>query len=778
MLFATLELLNDMIQDNPDSLRSFALGATSTAFGVCAALFALSPDTAAQTPPPANTSTNAPTTLPDVIVTGEQTPAYKPESIAAPRMSLPLADTPQTVHVVPRQVIEDQNATTLRDVLFNVPGISFQAGEGGVPAGDQLAIRGFSARTDMFTDGVRDTGGYTRETFNIEQVEIFKGPNSAYSGRGSTGGSINNVTKTPKANRFYTSNLSYGSYDYYRGTFDFNEPLPQLSTLGMDGAAVRLNALYHDQDISGRDFIHEKRWAFNPTFAIGLGSPTRVSASYLHMEQDNKPGYGIPFVNNSNNPYGGASAVGRVAPLPFETFAGLANRDYEDLFIDVARLKLEHDFNDDQTLRNNTQFGRTYRDSVITAPRIVRNPAADPLFGPNPTVTGSDGAQYGLNHEVQSRDQTDKIFSNQTDLTSKFDTGRFDHTLVSSIEYSHETSVNYLRSGTVGTPFPFPAQTSNPLNPNPYDRFHPVNNTGARNEAAVNAGGISAFDTMKINEKFIATAGLRGDVFAANYKQFSNTGALTNDLEGVDLAATWRAGLIYKPLPNGSIYGGYGTSFNPSAEGFTLTGATETLDPEEAYSVEFGSKWEFFDRRLTLEGAIFRTDKNNYRNTDPVTGVVSVDGEVRVEGFEIGINGQITEKWNVFGGYAFMDSEIRKSSTTTTYNGVAIREQGHRLANTPEQTASLFTTYSLPYRFVIGTGVVFVDQRYSNNIETQGVPGYWLQSALLGWKANDNLSLRLNVSNLWDEDYIDRVGGGHAIPGTGRTVILTALLRF
>ncbi|MBL9168885.1 MAG: TonB-dependent siderophore receptor [Verrucomicrobiales bacterium] len=728
------------------------------------------------------TGTNGPSVLPEVVVKGEQDPGYKPESVASPKIVTALRDTPQTVNVVPRQVIEDQNATTLRDVLRNVPGISFQAGEGGVPAGDQLTIRGFAARTDLFVDGVRDVGGYTRDAFNVEQVEIFKGPNSTYSGRGSTGGSVNMVAKTPKLNPFYGGSLSYGSDDYYRGTLDFNQPIPQLSKLGLEGAAFRLNGLYHDQDFAGRDWIHDHRWALNPTLALGLGTRTRAVLSYLHLQENNLAGYGLPFVSSRNNPYGGRSAVGRIAPLPYDSFLGLVDRDFEDLVNDIAGLRFEHDFTDTVKLQNQTRYGRTDRDSVITAPRIIRNPTADPLYGPydlgsGRVVTGSDGALYGLNHEFQSRDQVTDVFSNQTDLRTEFETGKLGHTLVTSFEYSHETEANYLRSSTVGTAFPYPAQLSNPLSPSSSDLFHPYFRTGARNQAIVDAAGLSVFDTIELSEKWLFTAGLRGDVFSTTYHQRATNG-VTTTLARTDIEPTWRSGLVYKPLPHGSVYFGYGTSFNPSAEGLTLAANNAILDPELGRSYELGTKWDLFRERLSVSAAVFRTDKDNYRNTDPITSVVSTTGKVRVQGIELGVSGRVTERWSIYGGYAFMDSEILKSSTVTTYDGVAIREQGHRLNNTPEQTASISTTYELPWRFTLGTGVFFVDERFSHNVEKQSVAGYWLQDGFVSWKANDHIDIRVNVSNLWDKEYIDRVGGGHAIPGAGRSAILTASFKF
>ena len=216
-------------------------------------------------PPVSATSTNAPGKLPDVVVKGQQEPkTYKPEILSSPKYTEPLRDVPQTVTVIPKAVFEEQGATSLRDVLRNVPGISMQAGEGGVPNGDNLSIRGFNARTDMFIDGVRDFGGYSRDPFNIEQVEVAKGPSSSYSGRGSTGGSINLSTKSPTLTPAYSGSFGYGSDDFKRFTADFNQPLEKV----LPGAAFRINAMFNDADFPGRDVATNQRWGVAPAVAF------------------------------------------------------------------------------------------------------------------------------------------------------------------------------------------------------------------------------------------------------------------------------------------------------------------------------------------------------------------------------------------------------------------------------------------------------------------------------------------------------------------------------
>lgn len=723
------------------------------------------PKTTAKKPAPATDSE-----MDEVVVTAQTEGSYQVNRVSSLKYSEPLLDVPQTITVVPQAVIEDQNATTLRDVLRNVPGVSFQAGEGGVPAGDQLSIRGFSARTDIFIDGVRDVGGYSRDPFNIEQVEVSKGPASAYSGRGSTGGSVNLVTKTPKDHDFYEVQGSYGTNEYYRSTFDINQTVPQ-NEFDLGGVAFRLNGVFHSQDFAERDYVHDQRWGVAPSFTVGMGTPARATVSYMHLQQDNLPSYGLPFVQSSPNPYGGNSAVGKIAPVGRETFFGLEHRDYEYITTDIPSLKLEYDFSDNIRLVNQTLYARTNRDSVITAPRLVAN--AVPARGAVP---------FGMNRQIQSRDQLDEAITNQTTLETKFETWKLKHSLISAVEYDYERETNYLRNAPTlftagGTNFQ--AILGNPYNPNANDFYtQPVARTGAKNVAMADSVGISAFDTVEITEQWILNFGLRVDYFGLDYQSTAVNNTKTT-LSNDTWEPTWRTGLVYKPVPYGSIYFGYGTSFNPSAENLTLAATNVDVEPETSESFELGTKWDLFQEKLSLTAAMFRTTKNNYRNTDPITGIVTNSGEVQVQGIEFGLAGNITKEWRVFGGYALMESDILKSSTLATYNGLAnISEQGMELNNTPEQTASIWTAYELPYNIDVGTGFQFVDTRYANNINTNAAPGYWLQDFMLSWQANKNVKLQLNISNLWNENYIDRLGGGHAISGTGRSFVFSTALKF
>ncbi|MBC8002665.1 MAG: TonB-dependent receptor, partial [Opitutaceae bacterium] len=493
-----------------------------------------------------------------------------------------------------------------------------------------------------------------------------------------------------------------------------------------------------------------ERWGVAPSISIGLNTATTATLSYLHFEENNLPSYGVPFVTTPVNPFGGEDAVGKPAPVPNKTFYGLVNRDYEDITNDIASLRFEHSFGDSSRLENTFRYGRTFRDSIIAAPRIFSASSSD-----------------SITRELQARYQTDEIIASQTTYTTQFETLGLKHSFVASLDYSNEREENKLRANTVI------AQRGDAYNPNPYDPIGVYGFTGAKNESASDSLGLAVFDAITIGEQWILNLGARYDYFDATYDQTAVNQTVTT-FQTTDEKPTWRAGLVFKPLPNGSIYFNYGTSFNPSAEGLTLTALNENLDPETSESFELGTKWDLFGEKLSLTGAIFRTDKTNYRTTDPVTAIVSTTGEVRVEGIQFGVAGNIAKNWSVFGGYTYLDSEILSSTTVSS----GIPEVGHELSNTPHHTGSLWTTYKLPYHIEIGTGVQYVGERYANNINDRAADGYWLQDAMISWQASKNVTVQVNVTNLWNEEYIDRLGGGHAIPGAGRSVILSTGVRF
>ncbi|MGC2236985.1 MAG: TonB-dependent siderophore receptor [Pyrinomonadaceae bacterium] len=678
-----------------------------------------------------------------VEVVGENSP------LSSPKYTEPLRDIPQTVIVIDKETIEEQGATTLRDVLKNVPGLTVAAGEGGTPAGDNLTLRGFSARNDIYVDGSRDLGPQTRDPFNLEQVEVIKGPSSSFTGRGSTGGTINLISKTTGFKPAYNFDVNLGNAKTARFTGDVNLPLERLG-LG-ERTAFRLNFMKHDSRFPGREIIENDRWGVAPTLTFGLGAKSFFTLGYFHLDQKNTSDYGIPWVPATNNAL--IAYRDRPAPVSRDTFYGFKDRDFEKLKADLATFQFNYAFNDNLNLRNQFRYGFSTRDSIATPPRFGNNNSTD------------------ITREMRAWWTKDETFDNQTDFTARFNTGKIEHALVAGVEFIRENNIRKLRSA--------PNATTTLLNPNPSDVY-----TGAiiftpfAGDITADTQSVYLFDTIKFNRQFEFSGGLRWDRFDA--KGVSATATALTPVARVDKMLSYRAALIYKPIPTGSVYVSYGTSLNPSLEGLSYSTSSAAVKPEKTYTLEAGTKWDLFKSRLLLTGAIFRVDKTNARTPGlPNEPLIVLDGRQRVDGIELSATGNFTRSWSVLAGYTFLDSEIVESNAAPTIvNGVSISEVGKRLINTPKNSFNLWTTYQFPFRLSLGGGTRFVDRRYGNNINTRFVESYWLIDATASYQANKFVEFRLNMNNLTDKFYFDRITGGQVVPGAARSVLFSTNFHF
>lgn len=664
--------------------------------------------------------------------------------VSSPKYTAPLRDTPQTVSVISKDTIEKQGATTLRDVLNNVPGITFTAGEGGVPGGDNLTIRGFSARNDIYVDGVRDLGPQSRDAFNLEQVEVVKGPSSTFTGRGSTGGTINLVSKLPNLRRSIGGSFVVGTDKTKRGTADINLPIG-------DSTAFRLNLMGHDSDFPGREAVGNQRWGAAPSIIFGLGSNQRFAASYFYLQQNNVADYGIPWVPVTNTAL--IDFRDKPAPVPRDTFYGFIDRDREKLRSDLVTLRYEFDFNDNFQSRNQFRYGYSRRDSMATPPRFAAN---------NSTI---------INREMRSWITNDDIVDNQTDFLGKFNTGDVRHSIVFGTNITWERNLRWLRTA--------PNSPTTLLNPNPRDVYTGViTTTPYVGDVTGKTYSAYIFDTINFSKRWDLVGGLRYDHFQVGGVSATATG-LAN-VRRTDKIVSGRAALIFKPVEFGSVYASFGTSANPSLEGLSYGTANTAIGPEKTYTYEFGTKWDLLNRRLLLSGAFFRVDKTNARTTgvNPGDPPQVLDGEQRVQGVEFSATGFITRELQVFAGYTYLDSEIVKTNTLpTVVNGIPISELGKELINTPKNSFNLWTTYTVG-KFYFGGGPRYVGKRYGNNINTRFVEDYWLVDLLGSYQLTKNIDLRVNVNNLTDKYYFDRLGGGHLVPGAGRVVTLSTGFKF
>jgi catecholate siderophore receptor len=654
-------------------------------------------------------------------------------SLSSTKYTQPLLDTPQTVTVISKEVMEEQGATTLRDVLKNVPGLTITAGEGGNPAGDNLTLRGFSARNDIFIDGVRDISPQSRDPFNLEQVDVVKGPGSVYTGRGSTGGSINLLNKTPGLKRGFGGTLDFGSDATRRATADIN--LPVGDTIGF-----RLNMLAHHSGVAGRDVVEFDRWGVAPSLTLGLGKPTRLTVSYYKLKQDNISDYGIPWVPVTNNAL--VEFRDRPAPVPRNTFYGLRDRDFENLNSDLVTLKFEHDFNDALSLRNQLRYANSSRDSIATPPRFANN---------NSTA---------INRELRSWQTEDKVWDNQTDLVARFNTGSVEHALVTGADFTRENNVRHTRTG--------PNMLTTLFNPNPDDVYTgTITTSPIVGDVTANSQAVYLFDTAKLGKKWELNGGLRWDRFDA--EGITTTGT---PVSRVDKMLSTRLGAVFKPLPQGAIYASYGTSLNPSLEGLSYNTANTVIDPEKTYTIEAGSKWDFLGGRMLVSGAIFRVEKENARTpgVSPGDPPQVLEGKQRVDGLELSVEGNLTRAWQVLAGYTFLDS--------TTIDSNVPAEIGKEMVNTPPNSFNLWSTYRLSSGLHFGGGARFVDRRFGNTINTRVVDAYWTFDAMASYPLTNHIDLKLNLYNLTDKYYFDRIGGGHIVPGPGRMAMVSTSFRF
>jgi len=689
------------------------------------------------------------TQLDTVTVEGENTPAesrYKTGSSTIGKTRQALRDIPQSITVVNQQLMQDQGTTTLKDALRNVPGITFAAGEGG-RTGDQIVIRGFAATTDTYRDGMRDIGQYNRDAFDDEKIEVLKGASSMLFGRGSTGGVVNQVSKSPFLGSKLEGDITVGNHDFNRVTADINQ-------VTGEHAAVRLN-LMDTHDSSDRGPARNTRWGIAPSVAFGLGEPTTLVLSYFHQQENNVPDYGLPYDPNTRQPLN----------VPRSRFYGF-DSDFEKTSADIATARLTHDFGNGMELSNQLRYNRFWRDVNPSAPRLAGVSAGIPV---------SDSTR--MNRSKPWRDGVDQSWNNQTDLTNRFATGDIRHTLLTGLELSYELSdtsrytlLNAVPFTTVG-------------NPDPSASVNLARYRNSNTQFQASNVGLYAMDTMELSRQWKAVLGSRFDRFDGDYtvRSYNSNGTLNTDpsksydASRTDNVWSWRAGLIWQPDLEQSYYFSYGTSFNPSGEAYALDKATAKVDPEKNRNIEVGAKWDLLDGDASLRAALFRIEKTNERNTDPLTpDVVVLSGKRHSNGVEVEGSGRLTERWEVFSGITLMDSKIDKAAPAGLGQ---IGTAGKMPRYTPRTTANIWTTYKFTDQISGGIGASYIGKRYATETNVNYLPAYAVANAMLSYETK-HYRLQLNLNNLADKKYFDGAYGGHATLGTPREAQLTLGLKY
>ena len=798
-------------------------------------LSSLAQETAAR---PATTVADADATLSGVEVRADKIDGddYNDKvSTVGAKTPTRIRDLPQQATVIDRAVIDAQGATSLNDVLRNVPGITLTSGEGS-QIGNNINLRGFSARTDIYLDGFRDFGQYQRDIFSLDAVEVLEGPASLLFGRGSTGGIINQVSKRPQLEPIGQVDLSLGTDTFYRLTGDIDQPLSQDS-------AYRVAVMAQDVDATRNSQITKRDYGVAPSISFGIGTPTEVTLGLLSQHNHDIADYGFPMEQ-----FQGQSATTPIS-APWGNYYGYSNNRY-DQDANVFSGDIRHKFNDEVTVRSNTQYSR-YRTSAAVTPLgslVTENSAgiwsavtASTLAPPTAATLGN----YNIIAQMRDRTINDSSLFNQTDLLFKFQTGSWLHHLSTGVELGRDTYTNNYAgwynfnyndgSGLPGTGTSFAVFNLGQSN----DLGIPTGPNIYRVPASVTtdvAGTMSAYfnDQVDLSPHWKAVFGLRYDEFTGNQStltycyapataspatcplqsaypsgyttlntsntnpantaavQANNAAALQDPLmtyysvQHNDYLFSTRDGVIWQPDQVQSYYVAYGTSFDPlleSVAGGLPTSAAAAAQyaqnggylPEKNVSYEIGGKWDL-PQGLSLSSALFEVEKTNARIQDPITLAYTLAGKERVRGGEVKFVGRLLPNWQVLGGYTYLSGKLISSPTPSN--------DGMLLPNAPKNSASLWTTYDFLRHWEVGGGLTYTSNDPVTSVTGtttvavgQVVPGYTRADATVAYLER-HWNLRLNLLNLTDRDYFYAASGGRVTPADGRRAVFTFTYNF
>nr|WP_315129730.1 TonB-dependent receptor [uncultured Polynucleobacter sp.] len=653
-----------------------------------------------------------------------------------------ISDIPQAITVIPEGLLEDQNATTLKEGLRNVPGLTFNAGEGG-RIGDNMNIRGFYSFGDLYVDGIRDTAQYNRDLFNVTQVDVLRGAASMLFGRGQAGGVINEVSKTPFLMNKSNVAITAGSYDYYRGTADMNTVLDAETS-----TAFRLNAVAQDAK-SSRDVVQNKTLGFAPTVTYGIGTHNQISLSYYYLDTDNVPDYGIGFVNQK--------------PLNTATGFSGTTQDYEKNTTQLTTLSQQYTFDKDTSLNTKIRYSAYDRSLWSNKGRSVLPVTTLALAGPR----GGEEATTAI----------------QSDFNKNFTTGSMNHALLTGFEIYNENAQRYSYN-TTGCNTDVIRNNVIVRDNCTYGYGNQVKNPSSIFNYQGNTMSVYGQGMVEVIPQWKVLGGVRQDWLRASFNTPGTSLGPTGQASLNFAEPSFRAGLLHQPNLDAAYYLTWSDSFNPTADLYQLSAGTG-YPAERSAVTELGAKWNVTDNGLALRTALYQAVKKWERNTD-VTSSSSIDSVRRhTNGLEVELTGNITDKWDVFSGAALMSSIIDEQgySGTTRQNPNLV---GMRARNAPAYTYNIWTTYKVAQNWKVGGGVFGVGQRqvYGLNTSTapitaNQVPAYARVDAMLQYDIKD-YSLKLNVMNLFNTTNYESVyvNGGFAIPGTLRSYQMQAVVRF
>lgn len=728
--------------------------------------------------------------LPTIHAQAEKEQSLKVDKSANTKFVAPLLDTPKSVSVISKQLIEDTQVTTLSDALRTIPGITLGAGEGGNPNGDRPFIRGYNSESSMYVDGIRSSTSQNREMFAIEQVEVTKGSASALGGAGTSGGSINMISKVAQKGDALEGSISGGTDNYARITLDGNKDFG-------NGVAGRVVVMGHQNEKAGQhDGAEYKRAGIAPSISFGLDSATRGTLSYYYLKTNDEPDSGIPYQYDTTK----KATAGKPVDVKQGIYYGWKDRDFQKQENQIGTIKLEHDLTENLTLSNTAVYGKSKNDYLWTQP--------------------DDSQGNIVNGQVWRRVNTNltntDTFTDQLALTGKFNTGSLKHSFNTGVEYSKQdsdrgtnivTDPNTAKIGGSGATNACSLANSNgwctDLN-NPHAGDAWIGNIKANpnvTNITSKTQSVYVLDNITLTPQWLLDLGVRWDKFETDMKYNKDSGTVKagTKYDSSNDFFNYQAGLTFKPAENGAIYISYATSANPvgvdagdGSEGISVPGRSTTdeqsrainnLKPEEVKTYEIGTKWDLLNNKLNLTAAIFRTEKENTRALD-TDGFTRNIGETRVDGIELGANGNITDKWAISAGYTYLDSEIVDAGfvnkgTATAPNYQPSPTNGNQVQNVAKNSATLWTTYKVLPQLTLGAGAVAMDKVYGDAANSKWVPGYVRYDAMARYNVDKNVDLQLNINNLSDKRYFTKAYASHyASEAEGRSAVLSVNFKY
>lgn len=736
------------------------------------------------------------TTLPTIRISAKRVSELKVDESSNSKFTAPLLDTPRTVNVIPAAAIQQTGSVSLVDALRTVPGLSFGGGEGGNTLGDRPIIRGYDAQTSTFLDGLRDIAPSSREVFNLESIEVDKGPDSVFGGRGNAGGSINLYSKRPRAENFAAGSVGVGTDNYLRLSTDGNWQFD-------DHSAARLNVLNHQNDVPGRDGPKNRRWGVAPSVAFGLDTPTRVVLSYYHLQTDDIPDGGIGYRLPASFPSSGIVQLRPDDGGDRRHWYGLLARDFRKDKTDAGTVQIEHDLGETLRLRNVTRVAHNTMDYIWTQPDDSQGNIAKGLVWRR------------FNSSIRRIDS----IGNASELSGTAETGGLRHRFVIGLELAREQAHNnsYLVSGIhYASPYnkcPDGAGAASSYvctsltDPNPNDPWlgmltpNPAGSTDITTQTAA----LYATDTVALGDRWGLHAGLRYDRYRTTQV---NPPATVNGVSNVRLSyrqdddlVNGQLGVVYKPLPHSSVYATLGTSSTPAGsttgqgletQAITLANSND-LAPERNLSYEIGTKWDLLDRQLALTAAVFKMKTRNVRSAN-ADGTTTDAGNKDTKGLELSARGQITCDWDVMAGYTHTRAigthiGVTNVGSTASPHWVAAAATGRQFIATPKHSFSLWSTYQIAPGLRLGGGLfgqsrmvgsyAYASGTSGQTLLERAVPGYVRLDAMASYAVHRHVDLQLNVQNLTNRLYYTTASSPHyAMQGAGRSAVVSANFKY